>query len=260
MLSLEWRVAAATDTGCKRSDNQDNFWVSPDSRVFVVADGMGGERGGATASRLTVEAVKALWEQKKPSGCDEVLIQEWLIQAVSDANSSVWTTSAADPAVHGMGTTVVVAVQSDDAHLYIAHVGDSRAYLIRENKAIVLTQDHSVVMELLLQGKISQEQYRTSPFRNYITRCVGHNNKVEVDKTPVEVRPDDRIILCSDGLPTVLQDENIGEISGRYESADEICKQLLDETLLGGAPDNVTIIVICYSQVPSERLEEQLTR
>jgi serine/threonine protein phosphatase PrpC len=260
MLSLEWRVAAATDTGCKRSENQDNYWVSPDNRVFVVADGMGGERGGATASLLTVKAVEKLWNEEKPDGSQAELIEQWLIQAVSSANSSVWATSAADPAVHGMGTTIVVAVQSDDAHLYIAHVGDSRAYMIREGKAIVLTQDHSVVMELLLQGKISQEQYRTSPFRNYITRCIGHNNKVEIDKTPVEVQANDRIILCTDGLPTVLQDEDIGAIGQRYDVADEICKQLVDETLLGGAPDNVTVVVICYTQVPSERLEEQLAR
>jgi serine/threonine protein phosphatase PrpC len=260
MLSLEWRVAAATDTGCKRSENQDNFWVSPDNRVFVVADGMGGERGGATASRLAVEAVEKLWADKKPHGTDREEILAWLAEAVSDANSSVWETSARDPAVHGMGTTIVMAVQSDDANLYIAHVGDSRAYQIRDGKTIVLTQDHSVVMELLLQGKISPEQFRTSPFRNYITRCVGHNNKVEIDKTPVEVLPDDCIVLCTDGLPAVLHDENIGEIIAKNNTADAICKDLLDETLLGGAPDNVTVIVICYSQVPSERLEQELAR
>jgi protein phosphatase len=260
MLSLEWRVAAVTDTGCKRSENQDNFWVSPDNRVFVVADGMGGERGGATASRLAVEAVETLWNREKPDGDDREKVLQWLVEAVSNANSSVWETSARDPAVHGMGTTIVMAVQSDDGHLYIAHVGDSRAYMVREDKTIVLTQDHSVVMELLLQGKISPEQFRTSPFRNYITRCVGHNNNVEIDQTPVEVKPGDCIILCTDGLPTVLHDDEIGEICRQNDSAEEVCKQLLDETLLGGAPDNVTIIAIRYSQVPSERLEEQLTR
>jgi serine/threonine protein phosphatase PrpC len=260
MLSLEWRVAAATDTGCKRSENQDNYWVSPDNRVFVVADGMGGERGGATASRLTVEAVEKLWQERKPDEGDRESILTWLVDAVSSANSSVWETSARDPAVHGMGTTIVMAVQSSDGNLYIAHVGDSRAYLVREGKTIVLTQDHSVVMELLLQGKISPEQYRTSPFRNYITRCVGHNNKVEIDQTPVEVQANDRIILCTDGLPAVMHDEGIGEVASKHDVAEDICKELLEETLLGGAPDNVTIVVVCYSQVPSERLEEQLAR
>lgn len=260
MSRLEWQVAAVTDTGCKRTENQDNFYVSPDKRVFVVADGMGGERGGATASRLAIEAVTKHWQEHKPDTADGEAIFHWLVEAVSKANSSVWQTSATDPTVHGMGTTIVVACQSQDGHLYIAHVGDSRAYLIRDGAIKVLTQDHSVVMELLLQGKISQEQFRTSPFRNYITRCVGHNNKVEIDKTPVEIQPSDRVIICSDGLPTVLHDEDIGEIAQRYDDADEICKQLLDETLLGGAPDNVTIIVVCYSAVKSEAREEQLTR
>jgi protein phosphatase len=253
MLRLEWHAAAVTDTGCKRSENQDNYYISPDNRVFVVADGMGGERGGATASRLAVEAVQKLWESKKPHKLDKESIQQWLVEAVSNANSSVWNTSAQDPAVHGMGTTIVVSVQSEDGHLYIAHVGDSRAYMIRDGKTIVLTQDHSVVMELLLQGKISPEQFRNSPFRNYITRCVGHNNKVEIDRTPVEVRPGDRILLCTDGLPTVVHDEDIGDIAMQHTEPEAICKHLLDETLEGGAPDNVTIIAICYAQVPSEK-------
>jgi protein phosphatase len=248
MSSLKWHVAAVTDVGCRRAENQDDYHVTPDNRVFVVADGMGGERGGATASRLAIEAVTKHYANRKPATKDREAVLQWLSEAVSEANSIVWETSAIDPTVHGMGTTIVLACQCDDGHLYIAHVGDSRAYLIRDSETKVLTQDHSVVMELLLQGKISREQFRTSPFRNYITRCVGHNKDVEVDTTPVELQAGDRIILCSDGLPTVLSDEEIGAITQRYDSAEEICKQLLDETLLGGAPDNVTIIVICYGE------------
>jgi serine/threonine protein phosphatase PrpC len=257
MGRLNWSVAAVTDTGCKRSENQDNFYVSPDNRVFVVADGMGGERGGATASRLAVEAVAKLWEEEKPHATDKQRIEQWLQDAVASANSSVWHTSSKDATVHGMGTTIVMAVQTDDGHLYIAHVGDSRAYLVRDGVSKVLTQDHSVVMELLLQGKISQEQFRTSPFRNYITRCVGHNAKVDVDNTPSEVAHGDRIILCTDGLPAVLCDESIGEIAEHYDNPDDACAQLLKETLAGGAPDNVTIVVVYYSEVPAEVAEQQ---
>lgn len=256
MRRLDWQVAAATDTGCKRSENQDNFYVSPDNRVFVVADGMGGERGGATASRLTCEAVEQLWHDKKPHTNDKDKIHSWLVEAVSNANSMVWNTSSKDPAVHGMGTTIVMAVQSDDGHLYIAHVGDSRAYLVREGKSIVLTQDHSVVMELLVQGKISAEQFRTSPFRNYITRCVGHNTKVEIESTPTPVEAGDRILFCTDGLPAVLRDEQIGEITEHYDNPDDVCEQLVSETLAGGAPDNVTVIVVFYSPVLSEKPEQ----
>jgi PPM family protein phosphatase len=256
MAALEWQVAAITDGGCKRSENQDNFYISPDQRVFVVADGMGGELGGATASKLAVEAVEQLWKSSPPNTGDKESIQQWLVEAVSNANHSVFSVSNNDPTVQGMGTTIVVAVQSDDYHLYIAHVGDSRAYMIREGKTIVLTQDHSVVMDLLLAGRISAEQFRTSPFRNYITRCVGHNHKVEIDRTPVEVKANDRVIICSDGLPTVLQDENIGEVVQQHEDPEEVCKELLKKTLDGGAPDNVTIVTIRYQSESKKKSQE----
>lgn len=256
MGRFEWQVAAVTDTGCRRAENQDNYYVSPDNRVFVVADGMGGERGGATASRLAVEAIDKLWQDKKPHATDKEKIQQWIQEAVAGANLSVWQTSSKDPAVHGMGTTIVMAVQANDGHLYIAHVGDSRAYLIRDNKIKVLTQDHSVVMELYVQGKISEEQYRTSPFRNYITRCVGHNSKVEVDNTPTDVFDGDVVVLCSDGLPAVLSDEDIGTVIVQHDNAQDMCDQLLEETLDGGAPDNVTIICVVYSPVTSDKSEQ----
>lgn len=255
MSRLQWHFAAITDIGCRRSENQDNFYISPDDRVFVVADGMGGERGGATASRLAVEAVEAFWKAKQPPTDDREGLQQWLVEAVANANSCVWKASSNDPVYFGMGTTIVVAVQSDEGKMYIAHVGDSRAYLVRDNKTIVLTQDHSVVMELLLQGKISAEQIKTSPFRNYITRCVGHNNKVEIDKTPVEILPNDRVLLCTDGLTAVLGDENIGEIASKYDDPQEMVEHLLTDTLDGGAPDNVTVVAICYCKASVE-LEE----
>ncbi len=248
MSTFKWRVAAVTDRGCKRSENQDNYYVSPDNRVFVVADGMGGELGGATASKLAVEAVEELWKEKPPHGTDKEEIHQWLVEAVSNANHSVWSVSTNDPTVSGMGTTIVVAVQATSGMLHIAHVGDSRAYLIRDGKTVVLTQDHSVVMDLLLAGKISPEQMRTSPFRSYITRCVGHNHKVEIDRTPVEVKPDDRILLCTDGLPAVLRDEDIGEIVLQCEDPEEVCQELKEQVLTGGAPDNVTIVTIRYDE------------
>jgi serine/threonine protein phosphatase PrpC len=253
MSRLEWHFAGGTDVGCRRSENQDNFYISPDEHVFVVADGMGGERGGATASRLAVESVEAFWKRKKPPLQDREALQQWLVEAVANANSCVWKASANDPVCFGMGTTIVVSVQNDEGEMFIAHVGDSRAYLVRDGKTIVLTQDHSVVMELLLQGKISAEQIKTSPFRNYITRCVGHNNKVEIDKTPVEIRPDDRVLLCTDGLTAVLSDEEIGEVAQKYSDPQSMVDQLLKATLDGGAPDNVTVVAICYCPVRTEQ-------
>ncbi len=243
---LRWRVAAVTDPGCQRQKNEDNYYVSPDQRVFAVADGMGGALGGARASKLTVEAIEDLWKDHAPHGNDKEAIKEWLFDAVSRANRSVYSVAEQDASVRGMGTTVVVAVQSEDNHMQIAHVGDSRAYLIRDGKPIVLTQDHSVVQEMVRAGRLTEEQARINPYKNLITRCLGHDDKVEIDQTPVELKPNDWIVLCTDGLPTVLRDEQIGEVVDGEKEPDAACKELVKQTIDGGAPDNVTVVAVHY--------------
>lgn len=243
---LKWRVAAVTDPGCQRQKNEDNFFVSPDERVFAVADGMGGALGGARASKLTVEAIESLWKSRPPHMSDKEAIRQWLIEAVSAANRSVYHVAEQDASVRGMGTTVVVAVQSDDNYMQIAHVGDSRAYLIRGGKPVLLTQDHSVVQEMVRAGRLTEEQARINPYKNLITRCLGHDDKVEIDQTPVEIRPNDWIVLCTDGLPTVLRDEQIGEALENLEEPQRACEELVKQTLDGGAPDNVTVVAVKF--------------
>jgi len=245
-MMLKWRVAAVTDPGCQRQKNEDNFFVSPDERVFAVADGMGGALGGARASKLTVEAIESLWKTKPPHLSDKEAIRQWLIEAVSAANRSVYNVAEQDASVRGMGTTVVVAVQSDDNYMQIAHVGDSRAYLIRGGKPVLLTQDHSVVQEMVRAGRLTEEQARINPYKNLITRCLGHDDKVEIDQTPVEVRPNDWIVLCTDGLPTVLRDEQIGEALETLDEPQKACEELVKQTLDGGAPDNVTVVAVRF--------------
>jgi protein phosphatase len=247
MTKVTWQVASVTDPGIKRTENQDNMFVSSDNRLLVVADGMGGMKGGSKASKLAILAVEKLWNERQPETVDAGTIQAWLVEAVSNANQDVFDAAAADPAVKDMGTTIVAAIHCPDGSLHIAHVGDSRAYLIRDGKTVVLTQDHSVVMEMVLQGRMSEEQLRNSPFRHYLTRCVGHKAKVEIDKTPAEMKPGDWLILSSDGLSTVVLDENIGEIVATCQTPKDACDKLLKATLDGGAPDNVTIIVVQYA-------------
>jgi PPM family protein phosphatase len=243
---LKWRAAARTDAGCQRQRNEDNFYVSPDQRVFAVADGMGGAVGGAKASKLAVEAIEAQWVNNPPKMDDEEAIQIWLMDAVNHANDAVWHEAEEDATVRGMGTTVVVAVQSDQDFIQIAHVGDSRAYLLRDGKPMLLTNDHSVVQEMVRAGRLTEEQARINPYKNLITRCLGHEEKVEVDHTPVDVRPKDWIVLCSDGLPTVLRDEQICDVVSKKEEPDNVCDELVKQTLDGGAPDNVTVVAIQY--------------
>jgi protein phosphatase len=243
---LKWRAAARTDAGCQRQRNEDNYYVSPDQRVFAVADGMGGAVGGAKASKLAVEAIEQHWEASPPSMDDQDAIHSWLVDAVHRANDAVWHEAEEDAAVRGMGTTVVVAVQSDKNFIQIAHVGDSRAYLLRDGKPLLLTNDHSVVQEMVRAGRLTEEQARINPYKNLITRCLGHEEKVEVDHTPVDVKAKDWIVLCSDGLPTVLRDEQICDVVLKKQEPDVVCDELVKQTLDGGAPDNVTVVAIQY--------------
>lgn len=243
---LKWTVAALSDQGVKRADNQDNYWVSEDQHVFVVADGMGGALGGSTASRLTVNSIENLWKDHPPSLDDKDAIDEWLGEAVNKANETVYGFSEENPAVKGMGTTVVVAIQDASGCVHIGHVGDSRAYLVRGGEIQVLTQDHSLVMELYRGGHITEEQMKESPFKHFITRCVGHKDRVDLEKNPREVTPSDWLLLCTDGLTAVMGDDEIAEVLAQSESPESACSKLVQITLDGGAPDNVTVIAVKY--------------
>jgi len=172
-------------------------------------------------------------------------------KTVNMANHKVWHEAEEDASVRGMGTTVVVAVQSDNNMLQIAHVGDSRAYLVRDGKHTLLTNDHSVVQEMVRAGRLTEEQARINPYKNLITRCLGHEERVEIDHTPVELKDRDWVVLCSDGLPTVLRDEQISEAVGDSTDPDDVCEELVKQTLDGGAPDNVTVVVISYQDESS---------
>lgn len=248
MNALSWQVSAATDKGCVRKDNQDNYYISPEGKVFVVADGMGGEAGGALASRLAVEAVAGLFAEQKPESDDEQDIQRWLFEAVSRANTAVYAERCNNPKTRRLGTTIVVAVQTEGGRLHIAHLGDSRAYRISADGAIsVLTQDHSVAFELVLLGKLALEQYESSPFRNYLTRCVGHDAQVKMDQSPCNVGAGDWILLCTDGLTGEVREGEIAQIVTAAATPEEACQKLIELTLERGAKDNVTVLCAQYA-------------
>ena len=245
MNTITWRVAGLTDRGAVRSHNEDNYTISKDNRVFVVADGMGGTENGALASKLAVQELENYHKTNKLNLTDAAALKTWLTESILKANQVVVQTQAETK--QKMGTTIVAAVQSDNNILHIAHVGDSRAYLVRDGVTEILTSDHSVVMEMVKIGRLSKEQSKKSPFRHLITRCLGHDPEVISDYLALEVKPGDLIILATDGLSAVIDEEQIAGLIESHKEPEQACKKLVEETLALGAPDNVTVIAIHYS-------------
>ena len=194
------RSAGVSDTGRKRRRNEDSFVREPP--LFAVADGMGGAQAGEIASRLAAAAVR--------EGGDGTSGEVRVAELSQEANRRVYQPSSEDPAASGMGTTITVALVDDASGVIsIGHVGDSRAYRIRDGRVEQLTQDHSLVAELMRSGKLSPEEAEVHPQRSVITRALGTDPDVDVDTFTVDTQPGDVYLLCSDGLTTMVSDEQI---------------------------------------------------
>src|SRR5690242_4462969 len=222
-----------TDTGRQRRDNEDSAFAR--SPVFVVADGMGGAQAGEVASRLAVEA----FEQGLP---DDGSPEERLAARVREANRQIYERSRADRGRAGMGTTLTAAYV-DDAHVAIAHVGDSRAYLFRDGTLQRLTQDHSLVDELVRRGKLTEEQAAEHPQRSVITRALGVEPQVEVDTRTYPARAGDVVLLCSDGLTSMISEEQIAAVLAEESDLDRAGERLIDEANAAGGRDNITVVL-----------------
>ncbi len=239
----------STDVGRKRNHNEDSFLLAPDLDLFVVADGMGGHAGGEMASGLAVrtveKSVRARSTVMKSTYREQPLEQNpvghLLAEAVRAACASVYDKAQEVPELHGMGTTMT-ALLFHDVHAFVAHVGDSRCYLVRDGCTLQLSEDHSLVNEQIKAGLITQEQARTSRFKNVITRSVGFEDDVEVDVIAVEVRACDVYLVCCDGLSNLVTDEEIGEIVGRH-FLPRIPEVLIALANSRGGDDNITVLV-----------------
>ena len=231
-----------TDTGRQRRDNEDSMYVR--APVFVVADGMGGAQAGEVASRIAVEA----FEQGLPdSGSPE----ERLADRAREANRRIHELSHADLERHGMGTTLTAAYL-DDSHLAIAHVGDSRAYLFRDGELQRLTQDHSLVGELVRKGKLTEEQAEEHPQRSIITRALGPEASVEVDTWTYPVKDGDILLLCSDGLTSMVPEEKIADVLESSASLRDAATRLIREANAAGGRDNITVVLTRLEDVGGE--------
>lgn len=242
-------TALRTDTGRQRRDNEDNAFAR--APVFVVADGMGGAQAGEVASQIAIET----FEQGLPdSGSPE----ERLATRVREANHQIHELSRADRERAGMGTTLTAAYV-DDTSVAIAHVGDSRAYLFREGKLERLTQDHSLVEELVRQQKLTPEQAAGHPQRSIITRALGPEATVEVDTSTYPVRAGDILLLCSDGLTTMISEERVGEILGEAGSLDARAGALIDAANEAGGRDNITVVLFRLEESGEDGQADQPT-
>jgi protein phosphatase len=230
---------AGSDVGRLRSGNEDSYFCG--QTVFAVADGLGGHQGGEVASAAAVEPLARL-DGRSFKGAGEAA--EALAAAIREANEAILDRAAGDPALYGMATTVTAAV-AGDGYLQLAHVGDSRAYLLRGGTLEQLTTDHTVVGELVRRGRLTPQQAAVHPERSILTRAVGLDPRVPVDlPDPLEVRPDDQVVLCSDGLTEAVADGRIAELLSIAPDGQAACRSLIDAANEAGGPDNITVVLV----------------
>ena len=243
-----------TDVGRKRDRNEDSFLIDEDLGLFVVADGMGGHAGGGTASRIAVETIQGRMRAAREANAglfsdafslEESPVPELLRESVESACGRIYEAAQGDPALAGMGTTVTAAMVVGNA-AYIAHVGDSRCYLLRGGRIHQVSEDHSLVNEQLKAGAITADEARNSRLRNIITRSVGFESDVAVDLMGLEVAAGDRMVLCCDGLSNLVDDEEILELAST-QPLEDTPRALVDLANDRGGDDNVTVIVIDLS-------------
>lgn len=252
MASPPLRIAARglTDVGQRREQNQDALLIDEPLGLFIVADGMGGHAGGGTASRLAVDTIRGAMlraREEEPalfgSGAEgeENPLPDILGHAVEEACAAIFEAAQADSGLAGMGTTVT-AVLVDGRSAFVAHVGDSRAYLLRSGHIYQVTQDHSLVAEQLRGGVITEEDARTSRYKNIITRSVGFEREVVVDLMGLELEAGDAVVACSDGLSNHVDDQEI--LALVEEEGVVAVERLVDLANDRGGDDNITVALV----------------
>ena len=244
---------ADTDIGKYREKNEDYLYA--ENNLFIVADGMGGHMAGEVASRIAVEAFienfnsslkgrsKKISANKKTDNLGSSQVKELLLKSIKSANREVYSKATLQPGYYGMGTTFTGCyIQQDKA--YTIHVGDSRLYIKRGSEFNLLTSDHTIVGELFRRGEISYEQTFNHPQKNYLTNVLGVAKDIDPDFNSFKVLPEDILLLCSDGLNSMLKDEDIANIIDKHKDAKDIAKNLIKGAIKKGGLDNITVIVV----------------
>lgn len=242
------QIEYQSDVGRRRNTNQDYASVFTNLegiKLAILADGMGGHRAGDIASQMAVLNLGNAWEEQDLT--DDEKIAQWFIQAIQEENALIYQRGQEQPEYNGMGTTIVAAALSEE-RFTIAHVGDSRAYLIRDGKIIQLTEDHSLVNELVKSGEISEEMAVNHPRKNILTRSVGMPGTVEVDVSTYIWQLKDRLLLCSDGLTNMLSEEMIETIVNQEGTLSDKVTELINQANEAGGADNITVLLIEFKE------------
>ncbi len=241
--------SAFSHKGLQRKSNEDYYYISDGSQdtVFmIVADGMGGHNAGDTASKLAVEHVAAYFTVKRGEPITAIDLISSLMASIEEANEQVYQLSQSSPQFSGMGTTFTIAVFHEKS-FYVAHVGDSRCYLIRDETVRQITRDHSLVQELLDNGTITEEQMGLHPKRNIITRALGTEDKLKIDCFEETLKAGDIVLLCSDGLTNYVSLEECFKELPRGIAMDELVQTLGNKALDAGGADDITITAARYT-------------
>ncbi len=241
------KIVAKTDIGLQRESNQDSYAAGelPGAVAWaVVCDGMGGAAGGNYASSTAVKVISERITSSYRGGMSASSIRNMLTSAIAAANISVYDMSKADPELTGMGTTVVVAIVVDN-NVFIAHAGDSRAYILSNGSLNQLTKDHSIVQEMIDHGTLTPDEAKVDPRKNIITRALGVDYELRIDFDIADIGENDVLILCTDGLTNFVEPQEIYELTddGKFY---EYAERLVDRANSNGGGDNITVVTVSY--------------
>ncbi|HHV65250.1 MAG TPA: Stp1/IreP family PP2C-type Ser/Thr phosphatase [Peptococcaceae bacterium] len=233
------KTVSIYETGCVRKNNEDNFLILPEDNLFAVADGMGGHNAGEVASRLAIEYLRLKAAELKTLPVDS--LQDWMEKAIALANKEIYEVSLQEAGTEGMGTTITALVLKENKAV-IGHVGDSRIYLWRDYTLSLLSEDHSMVNELVRLGQLSEEKAKHHPHKNILSRALGIEKTIKVDCFQLETQPGDIFLLCTDGFSNVIDEEEMVREFSASGTWDEHLERLKNIVLKRGAPDNFTVI------------------
>ncbi|MCA1903819.1 MAG: protein phosphatase 2C domain-containing protein [Cyanobacteria bacterium KgW148] len=231
--------AGDTDPGCVRSSNQDSFYIDPDARFFIVADGMGGHAGGEEASRLATATISAYLDRQWDKGLSA---EELLTEAIIKANYAILSDQASHPERQDMGTTVVL-LMTYQGQTWFSHIGDSRLYRLRNNRLEQLSDDHTWIARAIATGILTPEEARRHPWRHMLLQCLGREDIQLIETCRIDVEPGDQFLICSDGLTEELTDDLIQQIWSQTECS-ATPKNMIEAAKSRGGKDNITVVVV----------------